>query len=103
MFCLASDSETQSLAAYETALLARSLLLSNLPCYRDIFTHGRNCLMFPLGHTDLLARSIGMYFDSPKLRTDMGQAAQKTAQHYNNAAYFARFDTIMSAVAGRGA
>jgi glycosyltransferase involved in cell wall biosynthesis len=101
MFCLASDSETQSLAAYEAALLARPLLLSDLPCYRDIFAHGRNCLMFPPGHIDLLARSIGMYFGNPKLRADMGQAAQQTAQRYNNATYFARFDAIMSSVAER--
>jgi glycosyltransferase involved in cell wall biosynthesis len=103
LFCLASGSETQSLAAYEAALLARPLLLSDLPCYRDVFVHGRNCLMFPPGHIDLLALSIGMYAGNPKLRDEMGQAAQRTAERYSNAAFFARFDAIMNSVVGRAA
>jgi glycosyltransferase involved in cell wall biosynthesis len=103
MFCLASKSETQSLAAYEAALLARPLLLSDLPCYRDVFVHGRNCLMFPPGHIDLLALSISMYFGNPKLRDEMGHAARRTAAGYSNAAFFARFDGIMSSVIGRTA
>jgi glycosyltransferase involved in cell wall biosynthesis len=103
MFCLASDSETQALATYEAALLARPLLLSDLPCYRDVFVHGRNCLMFPPGHVELLALSMSLYFGNPKLRDELGQAAQLTAARYNNAAFFARFDAIMSTVIGRTA
>ncbi len=102
MFCLASDSETQSLAAYEAALLGRPLLLSDLPCYRDVFVHGRNCLMFPARHVDLLALSMNMYAAHPALRQEMGRNAQQTAERYSNAAFFARFDAIMTSVVGRG-
>jgi glycosyltransferase involved in cell wall biosynthesis len=101
MFCLASSSETQALAAYEAALLARPLLLSDLPCYRDVFQHGRNCLMFPAGHIDLLTLSLNMYSSDRKLRDEMGSAAQRIATRYSNAAFFARFQAIMHMVVGR--
>ena len=100
MFCLASDSETQALAAYEAALLSKPMILSDLPCYRGIFAHGRNCLMFPPRHVDLLALTMNMYAASPNLREEMGRNAQKTAARYSNAAFFARFDMIMASVMG---
>jgi glycosyltransferase involved in cell wall biosynthesis len=98
MFCLASGSETQALSVYEAAMLSRPLLLSDLPCYRDVFAHGRNALMYPAGHVDLLALSMRMYGANPALRDEMGRAAKQAASRYNNAAFFARFDAIMSAV-----
>lgn len=98
MFCLASGSETQSLSAYEAALLAKPLLLSDLPCYNNIFKHGRNCLMFPPGHVELLSLSMQVLAASPGLRQQLGQAARQTALGYNNAKFFARFDTIVSGV-----
>jgi glycosyltransferase involved in cell wall biosynthesis len=98
MFCLASGSETQSLSAYEAALLARPLLLSDLPCYNDVFRHGRNCLMFPPGHVELLALSMQVYAASANLRAQLGAAAQATAKNYSNAKFFAKFETIMNAV-----
>lgn len=77
------------------------MLLSDLPCYRDVFVHGRNCLMFPPGHIDLLALSMNMYSSNERLRHEMGRAAQRTAERYSNAAFFARFDAIMRSVVGR--
>jgi glycosyltransferase involved in cell wall biosynthesis len=100
VFCLASSSETQALAAYEAALLARPLLLSDLACYRDVFLHGRNCLMFPAGHIDMLAMSLNMYFSNREFRDEMGSAVQRTAARYSNAAFFARFQAIMQTVVG---
>jgi glycosyltransferase involved in cell wall biosynthesis len=99
MFCLASGSETQGIAAYEAALLARPLLLSDLACYRDIFAHGRNCLMFPPGRVDMLAYSMAMYASSPSLRQEMGSAAQHTARRFSNAGFYAKFDTLLTEVA----
>lgn len=99
--CLASGSETQGLAAYEAALLARPLLLSDLPCYRDVFVHGRNCLMFPVGHIDMLAMSMAMLAANPALRTHLGLAAQRTVMRFSREAFFARFEGVMvTAVAG---
>jgi glycosyltransferase involved in cell wall biosynthesis len=99
MFCLASVSETQGLAAYEAALLARPLILSDLRCYRDVFTHGRNCLMFPAGNIALLAMSLKVLAAQPQMRETLGLAARKAAERYTNAAFFARFESVMVSVA----
>jgi glycosyltransferase involved in cell wall biosynthesis len=103
MFCLASSSETQSLSAYEAALLGRALLLSDLACYHGVFIHGRNALMFPPGRIDMLALSMNMYAANPALRQEMGEAAKRTASRYSNAAFFSRFDAIMSSVVAQAA
>jgi glycosyltransferase involved in cell wall biosynthesis len=100
MFCLASGSETQGLAAYEAALLARPLLLTDLRCYRDVFTHGRNCLMFPVGSSALLA--MATLAAQPGLRAALGEAARQTAARFTNAAFFARFEAVMVSVTGKG-
>jgi glycosyltransferase involved in cell wall biosynthesis len=100
MFCLASGSETQGLAAYEAALLARPLLLSDLRCYEGIFRHGRNCLMFPAGNIGLLALSMTALGANPGLRQTLGEAARKTAARFTNAAFFAAFESVMVSVAG---
>lgn len=99
VFCLASSSETQGLAAYEAALLGRPLLLTDLPCYRDVFIHGRNCLMFPTGRADMLALTLAMYASSPELRSEMGEAARRTARRFTNAAFYARFEALLTEVA----
>jgi glycosyltransferase involved in cell wall biosynthesis len=101
IFCLASGSETQGLAAYEAALLSRPLLLSDLPCYRDIFIHGRNCLTFPPGHVEMLALSLCMYAASPALRAEMGAAARRTASRFTLAGFFARFDALLQDIAAQ--
>lgn len=98
VFCLASSSETQGIAAYEAALLGRPLLLSDLPCYRDVFSHGRNSLIFPPGRVDMLALSLGIYAVSPALRDEMGAAARHTARRFSNAAFYARFDALLTEV-----
>ena len=102
IFCLASSSETQALAAYEAALLARPLLLSDLRCYRDIFRHGHNCLLFPAGHIEMLTRSIGMLGTSPALRLQLGQAAQRTARRFTNRRFFAQFDALLQELGEAG-
>jgi glycosyltransferase involved in cell wall biosynthesis len=96
MFCLASGSETQGIAAYEAALLARPLLLSDLPCYENIFRHGRSCLMFPPGHITLLALSMRSLAASSSLRAELGAAAQITARNYTTGKYHSRLDELLS-------
>ncbi len=99
--CLASASETQGLAAYEAALLARPLLLTDLPCYRDVFVHGRHCLMAPVGHVDMLALSMVMLAANPDFGRRLGVAAQSVARRYSRAAFFARFDGVVVSVLNR--
>jgi glycosyltransferase involved in cell wall biosynthesis len=98
MFCLASGSETQALAVYEAARLGRPLLLTDLPCYRDVFRHGRDCLMAPPGNVDMLAMSMQLYARNATMRAELGEAARAATARYTNAAFFARFDAIMAGV-----
>lgn len=100
MFCLASASESQPVSVFEAAQLGRPLLLTDLPGYRNIFTHGRNCLMFPPGHIEMLALSLRNYAASPALRTQMGAAARHTASRFTNAAFLENFDTVIKLTAG---
>lgn len=100
VFVLASESETQALAAYEAALLARPMILSDLPCYRGVFAHGRNCLMFPPGHVEMLAQSIGMLMRSSEMSETLGRAAQRVAGRYTNQAFFERFGLVMQQALG---
>ncbi len=98
MFCLASVSETQGLSVYEAALLARPLLLSDLPCYRDIFRHGHHCLMFPPGHVPLLALSMRNLAMSEALRTQLGEGARQVARSFTNERFFRHFQMIIDAL-----
>ncbi len=100
IFCLASSSETQALAVYEAAALARPLLLSDLSCYRDVFRHGHNCLLFPPGHTELLSLSLATLAASPTVRQELGEAAQRTGRRYTNQRFQDQFDLVLREVAG---
>lgn len=95
VFVLASGSETQGLAAYEAALLGRPLVLSDLLCYRGIFTHGQNCLLYPPGNAEMLAQSLGMLIRSPALARSLAQAGQKTVRRYSNRVFLASFEALM--------
>jgi len=101
IYALVSGSESQPISVLEAATLARPLLLTDLPAYRGIFSHGRNCLLFPPGHVELLALTLRMYAASPRLREEMGTNAQRTARNYSGVAFFERFDALIRIVNGQ--
>lgn len=96
MVSLASASETQGLAAYEAALLARPLILTDLLCYRGVFSHGVNCLMAPVGAVDMLSLAMSNLAASPELRRRLGLQAQQSARRYTRASFFSRFDQVIA-------
>jgi glycosyltransferase involved in cell wall biosynthesis len=98
MYCQASGSETQGIAAYEAALLSRPMLLSDLPCYRGVFRHGHNCLMYPPGSIRLLAHAMRVLASDPELRTTLGQAARVSAGRFTHARFFHGFDAVIGSV-----
>jgi len=99
IFCLASGSETQAIAAYEAALLAKPLVLSELPAYAGIFSHGRNCLFFPAGDVAMLAHSLALLAANAALRERLGLAARETARRFSPAAFCAEFDALLARLA----
>lgn len=98
VFCLPSDSEVLPLTTLEAAMLARPMVLSDLPVYEGIWRHGRNCLLYPVGAVGMLAQSLGMLAGNPELRARLGAAARRTAEPYTEAAFFARFDALLSSL-----
>jgi hypothetical protein len=56
--------------------------------------------MFPVGNIDLLALSLAMLVANPRFRSQLGLAAQKTAQRYTPAAFFSQLDNIITTVVG---
>jgi glycosyltransferase involved in cell wall biosynthesis len=98
IFCLPSSSETQGIAVYEAALLAKALVLSDLPCYRGVFVHGREALLFPVGDVDLLAATLEALTTRPSLRTRLGAAAARSAAPYTERRFFSAFDTLVNLV-----
>jgi glycosyltransferase involved in cell wall biosynthesis len=101
VFCLPSVSETQGIAVYEAALLGKPLVLSDLPCYRGIFTHGRNALLFPALDIDLLAMTLEGLATRPGLRTRLGAAAQETARSWTQRRFLAEFASVLHFVLRR--
>jgi glycosyltransferase involved in cell wall biosynthesis len=95
VFVLASASETQGLAAYEAALLGRPLILSDLLCYRSIFAHGQNCLLFPQGNVEMLAQSIAMLLGAPDLARQLSLAGQRTARRFTNEAFHVGIEALI--------
>lgn len=96
MFCLPSGEEAHPIAVIEAATLGKPMILSDLPTYDGVWRHGRNCLTFPVGSVDFLARAIALLTADANLRGDLGAAAKRTAAPLTEAAHFARFDAILA-------
>lgn len=98
LFCLPSASESQPLAALEAASLGKPLLLTDLPCYRDMFTHGRNAIMVPPGDVELLSMAIEGLASRPELRTRLGNAARQAVRPNTEQRLLAEFDSLLNLV-----
>ena len=98
VFCLPSDSEVLPLTTLEAAMLERPMVLSDLRVYDGLWRHGHNCLLYPVGAIGMLAQSLGMLAGNTELRTRLGTAARRTAAPYTEAAFFARFDALLSSL-----
>jgi hypothetical protein len=68
-----------------------------LPAYRDIWRHGHNCLMHPVGDQRILAGLLGMLLQDQHLRVRLGRAAAATAASptYDFATMANAFDTLI--------
>ncbi len=98
VFCHPSASETQGNAVYEAGSLGKPLVLSDLPCYRGIFAHGRNALLFPVSDVDLLAMTLEGLATRPGLRARLGFAARETARAWTEQRFLAQFANVLNFV-----
>lgn len=98
---LVSASETQGLVAYQAALLGRPLILTDLPCYRDVFVHGRDCLMVPPASPAMLALAIGALAANPGIAAALGRNARTAAARFTRRGYLAQMAGVLETVAAR--
>jgi glycosyltransferase involved in cell wall biosynthesis len=98
IFSLVSQAESQPLTILEAALLRKPLILSDLPVYEDVWKHGVNCLLVPVGDVELLTHSLSMLATAPELRDRLGAAAAQTARRFTPEACFAKFDLLLHTV-----
>jgi glycosyltransferase involved in cell wall biosynthesis len=61
IFALPSASECLPIAPLEAGLRGRAVVLSDLPAHDGIWRHGVNCLMHPVGDSDLLAHMLRIF------------------------------------------
>ena len=95
VFCLASYDETFGMAAVEAGHYGLPLVLTDLPAYRGIWNHGRNCLMVPPGDVALLRWMLRILLDDPALRARLGEAARHTAKRFSIANSMRQFDGVI--------
>lgn len=95
LLCLPSDQESQGLVLLEAAALGAPICASDLPPYAGIWRHGRNCLLHPVGDTDLLAVNLLLLLDRPTVRQRLVAEARRVAQRF----VFARFAAEFTATA----
>lgn len=98
VFCLPSQAESQPVSILEAAALGKPLVLTNLPSYRGIWLHGRNCLSVPVGNIGGLAKALSELLDNAALRQRLGAAARAAAGQFTEAAFLGRFDAMLEAI-----
>jgi glycosyltransferase involved in cell wall biosynthesis len=97
-YSLPSYDESMPITNFEAGRLGKALVLSDLGVYRDIWRHGYNCLMHPVGDIDLLRHSLRILAVEPSLRERLGKAAQLTSRRYTWDAFCANMDTVIASL-----
>ena len=98
LFCLPSQAESQPISILEAATLGKPPVLTDLPSYRGIWLHGRNCLSVPVADIGGLATALSELLENAELRQRLGAAARATASQFTEAAFLARFDSMLEAI-----
>jgi glycosyltransferase involved in cell wall biosynthesis len=98
LFCLPSQAESQPVSILEAAALGKPPVLSDLPSYRGIWLHDRNCLSVPVADIGGLATALSELLENAELRQRLGAAARATASQFTEAAFLARFDAMLEAI-----
>lgn len=83
VFCLPSGQESQPLTLLEAAALGVPICASDLAPYEGIWRHGHNCLLHPVGHTDLLAANLALLLDNAQLRQSLVAGARQTLRRFD--------------------
>ena len=97
-YALPSYDESMPITNFEAARLGKALVLSDLGVYRDIWRHGHNCLIHPVGDIDLLRHSLRILAVESSLRERLGKAAQRTSRRFTWDAFCANMDAVIASL-----
>lgn len=95
---LPSDDESLPRSVLEAGALGKVLVLSDLPAYRGLWQHGRNCLLHPVGDPELLALSLRILLEDKALRLRLGDAARQTAHSFKLDLFQSRLDIVLGSL-----
>lgn len=95
VFCLPSGDESQPIAPLEAATLGVPCLLTDLPPYAGIWSHGRNCLLHPVGDVALLRWNIAAALDDSAIRARIASGARELLDRFSIASFVQRFTAEM--------
>lgn len=89
----------------EMLAVGTPLVITDLPCFHDVYAHEQNVLMVPPGNATALAGAIRRLLDDPALRARLAEGGRATAQACGidriAARYLAIYTTVVEAAAAR--
>jgi glycosyltransferase involved in cell wall biosynthesis len=97
VFCLPSAQESQPLTLLEAAHLGVPICASALAPYEGIWRHGVNCLLHPVGNTELLAHNLALLLGNERVRQALAAGARQTLRHFDFDRFAAQFTGIAAA------
>lgn len=100
--CLPSMDEGLPAVIPEAALAGTPAALTDLPGYRDIWIHGVNALLSPVGHIDVLTWNLRALLSDDALHARLLAAAQLTAKELSRARMLRSLQTVLEDAATEG-
>ncbi len=100
-FCLPSAQESQPLTLLEAAHLGVPICASDLAPYEGTWRHGHNCLLHPVGNTELLAHNLALLLTNAQVRRTLIAGARQTLGRFDFDRFAAQFTAVAEATMAR--
>lgn len=95
-----SDAENFSISTVEAMAAERAIVGANCAGNDEIFVHGVNALVAPVGDVEVLAEGLCQALASPELRARLAVGARETASRYTLATMADHYDAIYAEALG---
>ena len=83
LFVLASGYEGLPVALMEAMAIGLPIVATDIPGVRESVQHGREALLVPVGHPELLAEAVIEVTGDPDRRTSMARASQERSRSFD--------------------
>ena len=98
LLILPTHGDASSGAVLEAMAAGVPVVVSDVPSFTEVMTHGREGLKVAPGDGDELADAISQLLNSPQLRARMGQAGRMTAQRFSSRRMADNFDRLLRTI-----